>query len=127
MEIIWKNNETKAIGVSKLFDDDERVLEFVGYEFCYIEGFGDDEYDGELVDVWKPIKNENEWFGVVRWCDGDLRNALETQGIAVTENNIDKLKSLCLHHSFTDEMIKRGWEYIYDEIAANSWEEDDDE
>lgn len=128
MEIRWKNNATKAIGVARLTDDDEHVLSFVGYEPCYEENFTDDEYDGELIEIWKPIeKPKNEWFGIVRWCDNDIKNALETQGIAVTENNVDKLKSLCLHHSFTDEMIERGWEHIYDEIAANSWEEDDDE
>lgn len=127
MEIRWKNNATKAIGVARLTDDDEQVLEWAEYKYCPGEDFFDDEYDGEFVEVWKPVKNDNEWFGVVRWCDGDLINALETQGIAVTKNNVDKLKSLCLYHSFTDEMIERGWEYIYDKIASNSWEEDDDE
>lgn len=127
MEIRWKNNATKAIGVARLTDDDEQVLEWAGYEYCPGEDFFDDEYDGEFVEVWKPTKENDEWFGVVRWCDNDIKNALETQGIAVTENNVDKLKNLCLHHSFTDEMIERGWGYIYDEIAANSWEEDDDE
>lgn len=127
MEIRWKNNATKAIGVAKLTDDDEDVLEFVGYKYCPEEDYFDDDYDGELVEIWKPIKEGDKWFGVVRWCGDDLKNALEIHGIATTKHNVNKLKSLCLYHSFTDEMIERGWEHIYDEIAANSWEEDDDE
>ena len=29
-----------------------------------------------------------EWFGQVRWCEDDLKAALEDQGYPVTENNI---------------------------------------
>ena len=54
MEIRWKNNATKAIGVAKLTDDDEDVLEFVGYKYCPEEYYFDDDYDGELVEIWKP-------------------------------------------------------------------------
>ena len=125
MEIRWKNNLTKAIGVSKITDDDEHVLKFVGYEPCEEENFIDDEYDGELVEVWKPAtRDTDEWFGVVRWCDDDIKNALETQGIAVTENNVDKLHRMCSHHSFTDMMIEQEWEFMYDMIAQNDWEEE---
>lgn len=126
MEIRWKNNTTKAIGVAKLTDDDEDVLEFVGYKYCPDEDCFDDDYDGELVETWKSIKEDDKWFGVVRWCDDDLKNALETHGIATTKYNVNKLKSLCLHHSFVDLMIEQGWEYIYNKIATNFWEEDDE-
>ena len=51
MEIRWKNNATKAIGVAKLTDDDEDVLEFVGYKYCPEEDYFDDDYDGELVEI----------------------------------------------------------------------------
>ena len=126
MEIRWKNNVTKAIGVAKITDDDEHVLKFVGYEPCEEENFTDDEYDGESVEVWKPIKKDaDEWFGVVRWCDDDIKNALEIQGIAVTENNVDKLHRMCSHHSFTDMMIEQGWEFIYSMIAQNDWEKEE--
>lgn len=127
MEIRWKNNLTKAIGVSKITDDDEHVLKFVGYEPCEEENFTDNEYDGELVEVWKPIKKDvDEWFGVVRWCDDDIKNALEVQGYPVTENNIAKLRSICEHHSFTDYMIEQGWEYMYDSISnGDGWDEYD--
>lgn len=123
MEIRWKNNLTKAIGVAKITDDDEHVLKFVGYEPCEEENFTDDEYDGELVEVWKPIKkNEDEWFGVVRWCDDDIKDALDLYGITITESNIARLRSICKHHSFTDVMIERGWDYIYDQIIQrNDW------
>lgn len=67
--------------------------------------------------------NNTEWFGIVRWCDEDLKNALEVQGITATESNIEKLHNMCSHHSFTDMMIERGWEIMYDMIAQNDWEE----
>lgn len=121
METRWKNYATKAIGVARITDDDANVLEFVGYEPCEEENFTDDEYDGELVEVWKP-KDVDEWFGVVRWCDDDIKNALETQRVTVTENNIEKLRNMCSHHSFTDMMIEQGWEFMYDMIAQNNWE-----
>lgn len=64
-----------------------------------------------------------EWFGVVRWCEDDLKCALEEQGYPVTENNIAKLYNRCSHHSFTDIMIERGWEFIYDNIGDDdSWD-----
>lgn len=60
--------------------------------------------------------DETEWFGKVRWCEEDLKNALENQGYPATEDNIAKLYSLCSHHSFTDCMIEQGWDYIYSQI-----------
>lgn len=71
--------------------------------------------------------DETDWFGQVRWCEEDLKNALEVQGYPVTENNVAKLYSLCTHHFFTDCMIERGWEYIYDQIGGDGWDEYDDD
>lgn len=59
---------------------------------------------------------KQEWFGVVRWCEEDLKIALEREGYPVTENNIAKLRSICEQHFFTDFMIEQGWEYIYNSI-----------
>ena len=58
-----------------------------------------------------------EWFGMVRWCDADLENALEVEGIEVSEHNIGLLRDRLEHHSFTDMMIERGWDVIYQNIA----------
>ena len=55
--------------------------------------------------------------------DDDLKNALEVQGYPITENNIAKLRTICEHHSFTDFMIERGWEYMYDSIGiGDGWD-----
>ena len=71
--------------------------------------------------------DETDWFGEVRWCEEDLKNALEVQGYPVTENNISRLYSLCEHHFFTDCMIERGWEYMYDQIGqGDGWDEYDE-
>lgn len=68
--------------------------------------------------------NNTEWFGVVRWCEDDLKNALEVVGYPVTENNISKLYAVCNSHWFTDHMIEAGWEYMYDNIGyGDGWDE----
>ncbi len=54
-----------------------------------------------------------EWFGVVRWCEADLVNALELHDYPVTKENIAKLYEKCNSHWFTDYMIEAGWKYIY--------------
>ena len=65
-----------------------------------------------------------KWFGQVRWCEEDLRNALEDQGYPVTKNNVVKLRSICEHHFFTDCMIERGWEFINESIGyGDGWDE----
>lgn len=53
MELRWRNNATKEIGVAFVTDDDAKVLETVGYYHCHEEDFTDDEKDGEYVEVWK--------------------------------------------------------------------------
>lgn len=66
-----------------------------------------------------------EWFGIVRWCEDDLKMALEQQGYPVTENNIAKLRAMCEHHFFTDCMIEAGWEYMYCNIGnGDGWDEE---
>jgi hypothetical protein len=66
-----------------------------------------------------------EWFGKVRWCEDDLKEALRVQGYAITENNIAKLRQLCESHWFTDHMIEAGWEYMYSHIGSDdSWDKE---
>lgn len=78
----------------------------------------------ELIE--KYYEEEEEWFGQVRWCEDDLKAALEAQGYPVTENNIAKLYALCDRHWFTDRMIEAGWEYIYDNIGyGEGWDEEE--
>ena len=65
-----------------------------------------------------------EYFGIVRWCEEDLQNALEVKGYPITENNIAKLRRACESHWFTDHMIEQGWEYMYARIENdNGWDE----
>lgn len=68
-----------------------------------------------LIDV--QAEEPEEWFGMVRWCDADLENALEVEEIEVSEHNIGLLRDRLEHHSFTDMMIERGWDVIYQNIA----------
>ena len=100
-----------------------------GY-YCIAFGFEEDyECHSVAVEEWELEDeqnkiNDNEWFGQVRWCDDDLKVALEDQGYPVTENNIAKLYALCDKHWFTDQMIEAGWEYINAQIGyGDGWDE----
>ena len=74
-------------------------------------------------EVTYDVGDNAEWFGKVRWCENDLKSALEENGYPATENNIANLYSLCDTHWFTDHMIEAGWEYINEQISYfTGWE-----
>ena len=76
-------------------------------------------------EVHYDVGDNEEWFGQVRWCENDLKSALEENGYPITENNIAQLYSLCDTHWFTDHMIEAGWEYINNQIGyGEEWEEE---
>lgn len=56
MELRWRNTVTKEVGVAFVTDLDAEVLSAMGYEHCEEEDLTDDEMDGALVEIWKPIK-----------------------------------------------------------------------
>lgn len=55
MELRWKNEETKAIALAYVNDEDAKILEAVGYYHCNEEDCRD-EYLGTYLEVWKPCK-----------------------------------------------------------------------
>ena len=66
---------------------------------------------------------KKKWFGKVKWCEEDLKNALEVQDIPVTKNNIAKLRSICESDEFTEYQIQAGWEYMYGKIGnGDGWD-----
>lgn len=61
------------------------------------------------------------YFGVVRWCDEDIKSALEGRGVEATEELVGEIRNRCEHHHFTDSMIEAGWntiEYIIDDVLG---------
>lgn len=69
------------------------------------------------------ICDDDEWFGMIRWHEDDLKEALEYQLHPATENNIAKLRSICNSHWFTDHLIQSGWEYMYSHIGnGDGWD-----
>lgn len=58
MQLRYKNYITKEVGIAFVTDSDAVVLRAMGYEHCEEEDLTDDELDGELVEIWKP-KKEN--------------------------------------------------------------------
>ena len=55
MELRWKNEETKAIALAYVSDEDAKILEAVGYYHCDEEDCRDKHY-GTYLEVWKPAK-----------------------------------------------------------------------
>ena len=65
------------------------------------------------------MHEDGEWFGIVRWCNEDIEEALRQRGIPVTQHNVDEIRVRCEHHFFADAMIETGWNMIdsYIDIA----------
>ena len=55
-----------------------------------------------------------DYFGIVRWCEQDLCDALRQHGIPLTKENISALLKSVDTHWFKDTMIDAGWNYIDD-------------
>lgn len=68
---------------------------------------------------WRSFENGLDWFGTVRWCDDDIRVALEDCGIEDSairshEDMVDEIHvRLENHHALTDLMTEAGWEIIH--------------
>lgn len=56
MELRWRNKANGDIGVAYVTDEDDKVLQAVGYYHCNEEDFTDDEKDGEYIEVWKKVE-----------------------------------------------------------------------
>ena len=54
-----------------------------------------------------------EYFGMVRWNEDDLRNALEENDVRPTDERVAQLRKLCESSSFEEAMIGAGWDIIY--------------
>ena len=53
MELRWKNNKTKAVGIAFVTDNEAEVLEAMGYFHDETEDITDK--DEVYVEIWKPI------------------------------------------------------------------------
>lgn len=59
------------------------------------------------------MENNNNYFGIVRWCAEDVANAIETQGFEPTEENVKTVMAELSETALTAVMIQAGWEYLY--------------
>ena len=57
-----------------------------------------------------------EYFGMVRWNEDDLRNALEENDVRPTDERVAQLRKLCEHTDFEDAIVCAGWDIIYSYI-----------
>ena len=58
------------------------------------------------------LTRESETFGNVRWCDEDIKDALEEAELPPTEENIAAVRARCEHPNFADTQIEAGWNCI---------------
>lgn len=63
---------------------------------------------------------KDEWFGIVRWHEDDIRDALEQSGYEATDEAVGLIRQKCEHHFFKDNMISAGWDCIYAYIGECS-------
>lgn len=74
----------------------------------------------------EKFEEQNNCFGTVTWTVEDLENALETQEVPITKENITALYDAVQENidKLTEKMIEAGWNYIYDIISdAVRWGE----
>ena len=74
----------------------------------------------KLPDYERPFNPcEEDWFGIVRWHEDDIRAALMEHGFEPTEEAISLIRLKMENHCFTELQIACGWdminEYIHDE------------
>ena len=62
-----------------------------------------------------------EWFGIVRWCEDDIRAALVDKGFEDDEEAVDLIRFHMENGGFTGCQIEAGWDYI----NAIIWNEED--
>ena len=90
-----------------------------------LEGFAwamDDDMNTyfKAVPVIVEEAGDNQYFGIVRWCDVDIANKLVEMGIEPTQDHISSVRCECENnHHFTDTMVEAGWMSIENAIAAS--------
>lgn len=65
------------------------------------------------------LADSDTYFGVVRWHEDDIKEALRSAGYDDCDENVTVIKKECDHHCFKDGMIETGWHYINSYIQEN--------
>ena len=79
----------------------------------------DEFIETALIEKWGSDRRP-EWFGVVRWCEDDIRAELYNLGYEDTPEAISLIRTKMEHGSFTGGMIETGWDYIHAYIQSES-------
>lgn len=66
--------------------------------------------------------DDSRYFGAVRWCVEDVENALEVCEVKATDEAIKAVVQFCKSEHFTERMIERGWDEMYDFIYGHQTE-----
>lgn len=87
------------MGITRVIDGREVQIELTPEEI-------------KVIQVEDRGREGGQYFGIVRWCEADLEQALTGHGYQASETNISKIRTKLEHHSFTDRMISAGWDFI---------------
>lgn len=73
-------------------------------------------------------KTNREWFGVVRWCEDDIEEALYQRGYKVCGKNVEAVMAE-VSGGLEDVMVSAGWDAIdvYVGMASDLLLEDEEE
>lgn len=83
----------------------------------------------EMKPVISSDAESERFFGKVLWCEEDIENALEVCGVKPTADAVSAVRQFCESEHFTERMIERGWDEMYDFIYGHraKWEEDEND
>ena len=65
------------------------------------------------------MKEDVNYFGVVRWCDEDIKAALRDLEYSDCDKNVSIIREQCMHRCFVEAMEATGWHYISSYIEEN--------
>lgn len=129
----WYDYHKDMLSLSSKFPNEVFVLEGNGEDAddiwknyyqngkCQSDGIVivSNEFDpSKLSDKANPQKAEVEYFGTVRWCEEDIKEALKLCDVECTADAISKVRSFCEGHHFIDRIIESGWNALYDYIDS---------
>ena len=97
----------------------EHLTGMLEYSADNAAAFDSDEVWAKDVEVLTEViailreEKPDEWFGVVRWCDDDIRAGLRDAGFRDDDDSVGLIHDKLANSSaLTGGMIERGWDFI---------------
>ena len=101
--VTWITMDGERFDLGHYFGKEQR-LEAMEDMFRRAEKW-DIDYAYNVLKTPHEMLEDEGHFGIVTWCDDDLKNALEVQDLPPTEHNVGILKGLVNNHWFVLLML----------------------